>query len=61
MIAVIGDARNLASVNVHRAAGFTPIGTLANVGRKFGRWLDVVMMQRALGEGAATPPEEGAA
>jgi len=61
MMAVIGDARNLASVNVHRAAGFTPIGTLANVGRKFGRWLDVVMMQRPLGDGAGTPPEEGAA
>ncbi|MEO6748385.1 MAG: N-acetyltransferase family protein [Casimicrobiaceae bacterium] len=60
MIAVIGDARNLASVNVHRAAGFMPIGTLTNVGRKFGRWLDVVMMQRALGDGAGTPPEEGA-
>ena len=60
MIAVIGDARNLASVNVHRAAGFTPIGTLANVGRKFGRWLDVVMMQRALGDGAGTPPDGGA-
>ena len=56
MIAVIGDAGNLASVGVHAAAGFTHIGTLAGAGRKFDRWIDVVMMQRALGEGARTPP-----
>jgi phosphinothricin acetyltransferase len=32
------------------------IGTHPNVGFKFGRWLETVMMQRALGEGAGTLP-----
>jgi L-amino acid N-acyltransferase YncA len=56
MIAVIGDSANAASVGVHTACGFEMIGTHPNVGLKFGRWLDTVMMQRALGEGAATVP-----
>jgi L-amino acid N-acyltransferase YncA len=57
MIAVIGDSANAASIGVHTRAGFTMIGTHPNVGLKFGRWLDTVMMQLALGEGAATTPE----
>jgi L-amino acid N-acyltransferase YncA len=56
MIAVIGDSANAASVGVHTACGFQMIGTHPNVGLKFGRWLDTVMMQRALGEGARTLP-----
>jgi phosphinothricin acetyltransferase len=56
MIAVIGDSANVASIELHRAAGFHTVGTFANVGFKFGRWLDSVLMQRPLGEGAATPP-----
>jgi L-amino acid N-acyltransferase YncA len=56
MIAVIGDSANAGSVGVHVACGFQMIGTHPNVGLKFGRWLDTVMMQRALGEGAATIP-----
>ncbi len=56
MLAVIGDSGNLGSVALHRALGFAPVGTFANVGRKFDRWLDVVLMQRALGPGAAAPP-----
>ena len=56
MIAVIGDSANAASVGVHSRCGFQIIGTHPNVGLKFGRWLDTVMMQRALGEGAATVP-----
>ncbi len=56
MIAVIGDSANVASVELHRAAGFTFVGTLANVGFKFGRWLDSVLMQRALGQGAGSEP-----
>ena len=56
MIAVIGDSANAGSIGVHRKAGFEMIGTHPNVGLKFGRWLDTVMMQRALGEGAATVP-----
>jgi len=56
MIAVIGDSANAGSVGVHTKAGFAMIGTHPNVGFKFGRWLDTVMMQLALGEGAATVP-----
>src|SRR5579863_5725634 len=57
MIAVIGDSANAASIGVHSSCGFEMIGTHPNVGLKFGRWLDTVMMQRALGEGAATVPK----
>jgi len=56
MIAVIGDSANAGSIGVHVRNGFAMIGTHPNVGFKFGRWLDTVMMQRALGEGAATLP-----
>ena len=49
MLAVIGDSQNAGSVGVHRCLGFEPAGTLHNVGWKFDRWLDVVMMQRPLG------------
>jgi L-amino acid N-acyltransferase YncA len=56
MIAVIGDSANAGSIGVHAKTGFAMIGTHPNVGFKFGRWLDTVMMQRALGEGAATLP-----
>jgi phosphinothricin acetyltransferase len=56
MIAVIGDSANAASIGVHSRCGFQMIGTHPNVGLKFGRWLDTVMMQRELGEGASTVP-----
>jgi phosphinothricin acetyltransferase len=56
MIAVIGDSAQTASIELHRAAGFRLVGTIENVGFKFGRWLDSVIMQRALGPGAATKP-----
>jgi phosphinothricin acetyltransferase len=58
MIAVIGDCANAGSIRVHAKAGFTLIGTHPSVGLKFGRWLDTVMMQRALGDGATTVPTE---
>lgn len=58
MLAVIGDSQNLGSIGVHRACGFEHTGVLTSAGWKFGRWLDVVLMQRALGAGAATPPAE---
>jgi L-amino acid N-acyltransferase YncA len=51
MIAVIGDSAQSASIELHRAAGFRMVGTLENVGYKFDRWLDTVLMQRALGPG----------
>lgn len=48
MVAVIGDSANTASIGLHAACGFRPVGTLENVGFKFGRWLDTVLMQRGL-------------
>jgi phosphinothricin acetyltransferase len=60
MIAVIGDSANAGSIGVHVRTGFQMIGTHPNVGFKFGRWLDTVMMQRALGEGASTLPANDA-
>ena len=56
MIAVIGDSAQTPSIELHRAAGFHMIGTVENVGHKFGRWLDTVLMQRSLGPGAKTQP-----
>ena len=58
MIAVIGDSANAGSIGVHARCGFEMIGTHPNVGFKFGRWLDTVTMQRALGEGATTVPPD---
>ena len=56
MLAVIGDSGNAGSIGVHRACGFEHTGVMKAVGRKFDRWVDVVIMQRALGPGASTPP-----
>jgi L-amino acid N-acyltransferase YncA len=58
MLAVIGDSANGGSIGVHRALGFDDAGVLKAAGWKFGRWLDVVMMQRALNTGAASAPAE---
>ncbi len=55
MIAVIGDSMQIGSIALHRSAGFTFCGTLHAVGYKFGRWIDSVNMQRALGDGDRTP------
>ena len=57
MIAVIGDSRQWGSIALHRAAGFTFSGTLHSVGFKFGRWIDSVFMQRALGPGDSEPAD----
>lgn len=58
MLAVIGDAGNAGSIGVHRALGFQDAGVLKAAGWKFGRWLDVVLMQRALGFGDRHPGED---
>ncbi len=55
MIAVIGDSENAGSIGVHASLGFRIVGTLHAAGIKFGRWIDVVFMQRALGSGDADP------
>lgn len=59
MFAVIGDSANAASVGVHRSLGFADVGTMRSAGWKFGRWLDVVILQRALGLGNQAPAGEG--
>lgn len=56
LIAVIGDSGNKGSVGVHRSCGFNQVGILPSCGWKFDRWLDVVMMERAIGQGDTTPP-----
>lgn len=57
VMAVIGDSANLGSVGVHTALGFEKAGVIESCGWKFGRWLDIVMMQKTLGDGDTTPPE----
>lgn len=56
MVAVIGDSNQAASIGLHEAAGFKHAGVFENIGYKFDRWLDSVLMQRALGPGASKPP-----
>ena len=57
MIAVIGDSGNAGSIQLHASLGFQRSGTLRSTGFKFGRWVDTVTMQRALGPGDGTLPE----
>lgn len=57
LIAVIGDSTNAGSIGVHKSLGFTHVGILRSCGWKFGRWLDVVMMEKALGAADSNSPE----
>lgn len=57
LIAVIGDSANAGSIGVHRSLGFAHVGTIRGCGWKFDRWLDIVLMDMALGDGDRTPPE----
>ena len=59
MLAVIGDSANASSVGVHRACGFEPAGLFKAAGWKFERWLNVVLMQKSLGEGSTSAPASG--
>ena len=56
MLAVIGDSENVGSIGLHLSLGFKQAGILRAAGLKFGRWVDVVTMQRAIGEGDRTLP-----
>jgi L-amino acid N-acyltransferase YncA len=58
IFAVIGDSENVGSVGLHLSLGFRQVGLLRATGFKFGRWMDVVMMQRALGAGDKTLPQD---
>jgi L-amino acid N-acyltransferase YncA len=57
MVAVIGGRETTGSIRLHEALGFTHIGVLPSVGFKFGRWVDIIMMQRQLGPGSDTLPD----
>lgn len=56
LIAVIGDSANAGSIGLHRAAGFAHVGVLKSCGWKFEQWLDVVLMDKAIGAADATSP-----
>jgi len=56
MIAVIGGRETEASIRLHAALGFTHVGVFSGIGFKFGRWVDTVLMQKALGAGSTTLP-----
>jgi len=56
MVAVIGDSANHASIGLHESVGFRRVGTIEGAGFKHGRWVDSVLMQRALGPGLTQPP-----
>jgi L-amino acid N-acyltransferase YncA len=58
MIAVIGDSGNEGSIGLHQSLGFSRAALLPTIGFKRGRWVDCVMMQRALGDGSEAPPVE---
>lgn len=57
MVAVIGDSGNAASIGLHTAMGFEKRGIFPDMGHKFGRWVDLVWMQRALNGGGARQPD----
>lgn len=59
MVAVIGGSDNVASIKLHHKFGFRHTGTLNAAGFKFGRWVDSVLMQRAIGSGDTIPPDTG--
>ena len=57
MIAVIGDSANAGSIALHQSVGFTPAGLVGACGWKFDRWLDMVFMEKVLGDGDTRPPQ----
>jgi len=61
LIAVIGDSQNHASIGLHAAQGFQHVGVLSDCGWKFDRWLDVVLMECAIGAGSSLPAPQSAA
>ena len=57
VFAVIGGSENVGSIGLHVSLGFRQVGVMRSAGAKFGRWLDVVTMQRAIGRGDRDPPD----
>lgn len=60
VMAVIGDSANGGSIGVHKALGFEQVGVVQSCGWKFGRWLDIVLMQKSIGQGDSAPPQDPA-
>jgi L-amino acid N-acyltransferase len=58
--AILGciDAQNEASLRLHAKLGFERVAHFREVGRKFGRWLDAVFVERLLQPAGAPPREE---
>ncbi len=58
VMAVIGDSANVGSIGLHTALGFERVGVVRACGWKFGRWLDIVLMEKSLGWGDRAPPAD---
>jgi phosphinothricin acetyltransferase len=56
MLALIGDSENVGSIGLHVSLGFRQAGIVKSVGLKFGRWVDLVVMQKPLGEADRSLP-----
>ena len=61
LIAVIGDSANAGSIGVHTSCGYAQVGVIAACGWKFDRWLDIVLMEKAIGAGHSAPPVDSIA
>jgi L-amino acid N-acyltransferase YncA len=59
VMAAVGDSRNESALRLHARAGYRTVGHALRVGVKFGRWVDVVYMQRSLGDPTDPPPRAG--
>ena len=60
MLALIGDSDNIGSIGMHASLGFHRAGVMRACGVKFGRWLDVVIMQRPIGKADTDVPRKPA-
>jgi phosphinothricin acetyltransferase len=58
MMAAVGDSLNDAAIGLYTSAGFRTVGHALRVGVKFGRWIDVVYLQRALGNQSISVPQQ---
>ena len=58
VMAIVGDSANAGSVGLHLALGFSKVGVIEDCGWKLGAWRDIVLMQKTLGDGSATPPPQ---
>lgn len=59
VIAAVSNDQSRASVELHLRLGFREVGTYRRVGWKFGRWLDVTLLQLSLADDASPPLGSG--